>query len=259
MAEKCVSRSILKYVGEKKEEADDLIVREFPLTLFVNEVEMATVVCTPNDLQELGVGFLLSEGMIGSVKDIVDMEYQERAGLLNIKISSSMKNANSFLRRNIASCCGKGRAGLYFINDARQVKEVDAPGSFDLALLFRQMASLEERSELFKLTGGVHSAALGGKSLFFVYEDIGRHNAVDKVLGALILQELDTEDKCLILSGRVSSEIVIKAARANIPLILSRAAPTDLAIDLAEELNITLIGFVRETKLNIYSHPEKVK
>lgn len=259
MSEKFISRSILKYVDGKKEEEKDLIVREFPLTVFVNDMEMVTMICSPNNLKELGVGFLLSEGLISSLHDILDIGCQEREGLLNVKISSSMKNLNSFLRRNIASCCGKGRAGLYFINDARQVKAVDSPGSFELRLLLEQMASLEKESKVFKLTGGVHSAALAGESMILFYEDIGRHNAVDKVLGAMILQEVDTIDKCLILSGRVSSEIVIKAARANIPLILSRAAPTDLAIDLAEELDITLIGFVRENKLNIYSHPERVR
>lgn len=259
MSEKFITRSIFKYVDGKRVEANDVVVREFPLTIFVNEIEIATVVCSPNDLKELGVGFLLSEGLIRSLHDIIDIECQEKEGLLNFKISSSMSPTDSFLRRNIASCCGKGRAGLYFINDAKQVTAVDSSGSFQQEFLLKQMASLEKNSEVFKLTGGVHSAALADQSLILMYEDIGRHNAIDKVLGAMILQQLDSADKCLILSGRVSSEIVIKAARANIPLVLSRAAPTDLAIDLAEELNITLIGFVRENKLNIYSHYERVR
>ncbi|MEL7566381.1 MAG: formate dehydrogenase accessory sulfurtransferase FdhD [Dehalobacterium sp.] len=259
MPEKFISRPIIKFADGKNEQVTDLVVREFPLTLFVNEIEIATVVCTPNDLRELGVGFLLSEGLIFRSNDIIDMECQEREGLLNVRISSSIKSTDSFLRRNIASCCGKGRAGLYFINDARQVKAVDSSGIFQLEFLREQMAALERKSEIFKLTGGVHSAALAGKSLLLMYDDIGRHNAVDKVFGAMILQNINTDNKCLILSGRVSSEIVIKAARANIPLILSRAAPTDLAIDLAEELGISLIGFVRENKLNIYSHSERVR
>jgi FdhD protein len=91
-----------------------------------------------------------------------------------------------------------------------------------------------------------------------MYEDIGRHNAVDKVLGYAFLNEINTEDKCLLLSGRVASEILIKAARAHIPVVLSRTAPTGLTIDLAEELNITVVGFARGDRFSVYSHPERV-
>ena len=124
--------------------------------------------------------------------------------------------------------------------------------------LIELMKEMENKSEGFRLTGGLHNSALGGDNILFMSEDIGRHNAVDKVIGSLIISEQAVDDKILLLSGRVSSEIVIKAARAGIPLVLSRAAPTDLAIDLAQELNITLIGFVRDGRLNIYSHPQRI-
>ena len=91
-----------------------------------------------------------------------------------------------------------------------------------------------------------------------MYEDIGRHNAVDKVLGYAFLNNISTSDKCLLISGRVASEILIKAARANIPLLLSRSAPTGLTIELAEEMNIAMVGFARGQRFSIYSHPEKV-
>ena len=118
---------------------------------------------------------------------------------------------------------------------------------------------LEERSSTFRLTGGVHSAALADQNgIICMYEDIGRHNAVDKVLGYAFLNEINTEDKCLLLSGRVASEILIKAARAHIPVVLSRTAPTGLTIDLAEELNITVVGFARGDRFSVYSHPERV-
>jgi len=105
----------------------------------------------------------------------------------------------------------------------------------------------------------VHGAALANHSgLLFMFEDIGRHNAVDKVLGKAFLNEINTSDKCLLLSGRIASEILIKAARSNIAFILSRSAPTELTIELAEELEIAVVGFARGDHLNIYSHPEKV-
>jgi len=259
LAEKYSCRAIDKYSDGRKEKIKDFVVKEFPLTLFVNGREIVTMVCTPENLEELGVGFLLSEGFIRSCQNITEMECQEREGLLRISLDSEQLSTDSFLRRNIASCCGKGRAALYFINDARQVREVKTSGSYSAEQLLRHMSWLEQNSASFHLTGGVHSAALAKETVLFMYEDIGRHNAVDKVLGAMCLRQLETTDSCLVLSGRVSSEIVIKAARANIPLVLSKAAPTDLAIDLAEELNITLIGFARENRLNIYSHPERVK
>lgn len=258
MVEKYSVRPIYKYTNGKKEEAEDYIINESPLTIFLNGREIVTIVCLPTDLQELGVGFLLSEGFINSANDILAMDFQEREGLLHIKTDSEPPGVNGFLRRNIASCCGKGRAGLYFINDARQVRAVENIKSFEADLLLQHMELLENSSQSFQLTGGVHSAALADEIILFMHEDIGRHNAVDKVLGAACLQKIDTTDKCLVFSGRISSEIVIKAARTGIQLILSKAAPTDLAIDLAVELNITLIGFARKNRLNIYSCSERV-
>jgi FdhD protein len=224
----------------------------------VNGQELVTMVCSPQDLEELGVGFLLSEGIITQPDDILSIDLQEE-GLLHIRLKNEILPTLSFLQRHIASCCGKGRAGLYFINDAKQVKVVESTMKVKPSRCIEHMDRLEESSHTFHLTGGVHSAALTQGDLFlFSYEDIGRHNAVDKVLGAGIRQELCFDDKCLYLSGRISSEIVIKAARAGIPVIVSKAAPTDLAVDLAEDLNISIVGFVRDQKLNIYSCPERL-
>lgn len=257
--EKNVSkRSISKYHENNLTAVDDFIVREYPLTLFINNVEIVTLVCSPSNLKELVFGFLLSEGLILDSPDKIEIEFLEKEGFVNVKGDFPLMNTNNFMRRNIASCCGKGRAGLFFINDARQVKTVGSESKFLADNLLKLMNAMETRSELFRLTGGVHCSALGDQNLIFIYDDIGRHNAVDKVLGAVILNKITTEDKVLLLSGRISSEIVVKAARAEIPVILSCAAPTDLAVDLAEELNITIVGFARENRFNIYSHSLRV-
>jgi len=253
-----VKKLIIRYSGQKKNEMMDDIVIEFPLTLFVNGEEIVTLVCTPNNLRELGIGFLTSEGFISSFSEIASFELEEE-GLLNIQLNKELTNTDTFLRRKITSCCGKGRAGLYFINDARQVKTVQSEVKVKLSECLNNMTIMEKRSKLFRLTGGVHSSALSqGETVLFIYDDIGRHNAVDKVIGSAMIREIDTSDKCLILSGRISSEIVVKAARANIPVILSKAAPTNLAVDLADELNILLLGFARESRLNVYSCPERI-
>ncbi len=251
-------KKLHRYSQNKIEEVNDVIAREFPLTIFINKREIVTLVCSPKSLRELAVGFLVSEGLIKKFEDISSMEVQEREGLISINLASSPFTLDSFLRRNIASCCGKGRASLYFINDARQVEGVFSTHLFEGNKLSLFMEEMETKAEGFRLTGGIHCSALGGDKIIYMSEDIGRHNAVDKVIGYSLISELTLDDKILLLSGRISSEIVIKATRAGIPLIISRSAPTDLAIDLAEDLNITIIGFARDGRFNVYSHPERI-
>ena len=235
------------------------VVQETPLTIFLNQVELATMVCSPGAYQELGVGFLLTEGLVQTPSDIISMSLREEEGLLQIETSRPIPQTGTFLRRHIASCCGKSRAGLYFINDARQLKPIENDSRFSADHLLQIINGLEDRSGTFRLTGGVHSAALADQDgILCMFEDIGRHNAVDKVLGYAFLNEISTDDKCLLLSGRVASEILIKAARAIIPVVLSRSAPTGLTVDLADDLNITVVGFDRGERFNIYSHPERV-
>lgn len=253
------NREIILYNHGVIEHVEDAVVQETPLTLFLNHIELATMVCSPGGYRELGAGFLLSEGLIQKRSDLLEMSCREEEGLLWIETSSPVPQTNNFLRRHIASCCGKSRAGLYFINDARQLKPIESEARFEAGHLLKIINSLEDRSSTFHLTGGVHSAALADSAgLLCMYEDIGRHNAVDKVLGYAFLNEIATNDKCLLLSGRVASEILIKAAHASIPLVLSRSAPTGLTIDLAEEMNITVVGFARGQRFSIYSHPERV-
>lgn len=253
------NREIIVYNHGVIEHIEDAVVQESPLTLFLNHVELATMICSPNAYKELGVGFLLTEGLVQKPSDILEISCQEEEGLLWIETSSPVPQTSNFLRRHIASCCGKSRAGLYFINDARTLKPVESDVQFSAEHLLKIINSLEDKSSTFHLTGGVHSAALADNTgLLCMYEDIGRHNAVDKVLGYAFTNNISTNDKCLLLSGRIASEILIKAARANIPLVLSRSAPTGLTIELAEEMNITVVGFARGQRFSVYSHPEKV-
>lgn len=254
-----VERKALVYDRGATVNKEVVVVTEKPLTVFLNHNELATLICSPGGLQELTVGFLLSEGILRQRTDIADIRCREEDGLLWIETSEPVTQTDNFLRRHIASCCGKGRAGLYFINDARQLQPVESDWQIKVEHLLTFMSSLEERAESFRLTGGVHSAALADESGLIVhYEDIGRHNAIDKVLGYALLNEISTHNKCLLLSGRIASEILIKAARSHIPVLLSRSAPTELTLELADELNICVVGFARGERLTIYTHPEKV-
>jgi len=122
------------------------------------------------------------------------------------------------------------------------------------------MRDFNKRSELFLNTGGVHSVALGtDEGILLFHEDVGRHNAMDKTIGEASLKNIELFDKTVLTSGRVSSEMLIKAAKGQIPVIVSRSAPTDLAVELANNLGITIIGFARGQRMNIYSNPGRVK
>lgn len=254
-----VMKKILSYNDGNVETREVAVVTEKPLTVFLNHNELATLICSPGGFQELTVGFLLSEGIIQHKSDIEDIRCREEEGLLWIETTHPVQQTDNFLRRHIASCCGKGRAGLYFINDARQLQPVESQWRLPVKHIVTLMAQLEEKAASFRLTGGVHSAALADESGIIVhYEDIGRHNAVDKVLGYAFLNDIAPHNKCLLLSGRVASEILIKAARGGIPIVLSRAAPTELTLELAEELGLCVVGFARGKQLSIYTHPEKI-
>lgn len=254
-----VKRDITVYNQGKMQSDSALIVSEIPLTVFLNDTELATLICSPGGYKELAVGFLLSEGLVQSPSDIKEITCREEEGLLWMQTSFPVPQTENFLRRHIASCCGKGRAALYFVNDARQLQPVRSSSRFAAPHLLHLMSLLDEKSVTFRLTGGVHCAALAdSKDLLGMYEDIGRHNAVDKVIGHTFLSRIAPDDKCLLLSGRVSSEILIKAARSGVPLVVSRSAPTLLAVELADQLGIAVVGFARGQRLNVYSHAEKV-
>jgi len=254
-----VERKILSYDKGNLVNKAAAVVTEKPLTVFLNHNELATLICSPGGLRELTIGFLLSEGLIKERSQIEDIRVNEDDGFLWIETYEPIVQTDNFLRRHIASCCGKGRAGLYFINDARQLQPVVSEWRLPAKQIIALMDELEERANSFRLTGGVHSAALADESGIIVhYEDIGRHNAVDKVLGYAFLNDISADNKCLLLSGRVASEILIKAARGNIPVILSRAAPTELTLELAEELDLCVVGFARGERFSIYTHPEKI-
>lgn len=252
-------QEILKYNQGELEKEMACIVREAPLTIYLNDQELATLVCSPRDYEELAMGFLLSEGLIKGRSDIKEITLRQSEGLVWVQTSEAVPQTEDFLRRNLASCCGKGRSGLFYVNDARQLEPVVSSSGFSAPELLELMAKLDQNSATFRQTGGVHSAGLGqNHELLVSYEDIGRHNAVDKVLGYMLMQNLAPGDKCILLTGRVASEILIKVARIGTPLVVSRSAPTVLAVELARELGITLVGFTRGERMNIYCHAERI-
>ncbi|MEQ8200303.1 MAG: formate dehydrogenase accessory sulfurtransferase FdhD [Syntrophomonadaceae bacterium] len=261
MADLAISkpREITSYDNGTVKHIRDAVVEEYPLTLFLNGVELATMVCSPAGFDELAAGFLLSEGLVRKPGDLIGVNLREEDGSLVIETAEGSPPASQPRRHHINTGAGKSGTDFRFINAARQLHPIQSLARFTAPHLLEMIELLQQRSATFVLTGGVHSAAIADQDgMICMFEDIGRHNAVDKVLGYAFLNEISSQDKILLLSGRIASEILLKAARARIPLVLSRSAPTGLTIDLAEELNITVVGFARGKRLSIYTHPERV-
>lgn len=252
-------RQVLRISGDKKGYPEDGIIRESPLTIYVNNKEVLTVLCTPADLDFMAVGFLWAEGMVQSRDEILKIVTSKEKGMVWVEIKEFKPFIEEMMfKRLVTSGCAKG-ATFYNPLDASLATTVKSDLKVTPQEIFSLTLKLQKESKLFQMTGGVHGAALCDKEKFlFFSEDIGRHNAVDKVFGYCFLNDIDTRDKILVSSGRLSSEIVLKASKREVPIVVSQAAPTDLSVRLSEKLGITLIGFVRGKRMNVYTHEERV-
>ena len=236
------------------------IVREVPLTILVNGTELATLLCTPDKLEYLAVGFLLSEGLITRDTKIKGTTLNEKGWYIKMEIAN-----DDLLEKGITSkrVIGTGCAGgisFYRAVDMKDCLPLISNVLISKEKIFSMMKEFLGMSDLYKDTHGVHSAALCiAEKIEIFTEDIGRHNAIDKISGECFLKGISTEDKIVLTTGRVSSEILIKVARQKIPIIVARSVPTDMAVGLAERLNVTLIGSVRGSRMNIYTHDYRVK
>ncbi|UUZ89510.1 formate dehydrogenase accessory sulfurtransferase FdhD [Paenibacillus sp. P25] len=253
--------NIVRYDGERLSElpVEDRVAAEYPLTLRVGGEEFATIVCTPADLEELVTGFLASEGVIRRAEDLESLQIDESKGIAYVRLKDNLAPRQAdYARRFIGSCCGKSRQ-FYFKNDALTAKTVLSRMTVTPEDCLRLLEQLQEGSAVFRETGGVHNAALGSAGGSLVSRtDIGRHNALDKLFGWCLRRRVPLGDKLIAFSGRLSSEVVLKTAKIGVGLILSKSAPTDLGLELADDLGITVIGFVRGGTFNIYTHPERV-
>lgn len=247
---------ILKLQGQSNKLIQDQVVVEHPFTIFLNQEELVTILCSPDLLKELALGFLFSENYIEDLGEIEKMEIGQGSKTINIRIKDKNRDLRDKYRgrRTITSGCGKNTS-FYNIVDSKSSKKISKKMYIKPMVVVQLMKEFNNLSVLFKETGGVHSCALAStEKIIFYAEDIGRHNALDKVLGSGHLLDLDFTDKLVLSTGRISSEMLIKTGRRGIPIIISRSAPTSLAIDLAKELGITLIGFARGDKMNIYNN-----
>jgi FdhD protein len=253
---------IIKVKNGRSETVEDSVVNEISLSVDINKKELVSLLCSPQNLKELVIGYLYSNGIIYRVSDIRNIKIFQIAGerwsaqveqIINAKDKSKLKKIQH-------TGCGKG---------IQLIQENDFPAGvitsntrLKYSLITELMKRFQKKSEIFLKTGGVHSSAIvkNGRIISFM-EDIGRHNTIDKVIGHLLLKKTGEPvftDKAILTSGRISSEILQKILRCEIPILISRSAPTDIAIETCRRKNITLVGFARGNKLNIYSGSRRI-
>ena len=252
---------ITRWQEDRAEELEDEVVREVPLTIEVNGRELVTLLCSPVGLRELTFGFLLSEGILRRDEPRPEVEINEAGGYAQVTLARALgPEVGRALSRLVGSGCAAS-ASFYRAADAEQAKPVQSRIKVSRPVIWTLMKTFQARSELYRRTGGVHAAGLAtaaGEIVAFS-EDIGRHNALDRIIGEAYLRGRPLGDMILLSSGRISSELVVKAVKAELPVLVSRAAPTDLAVLLARKLGLTLVGFVRGRRLNVYAAAERVQ
>lgn len=237
------------------------VVQEIPFTIFLNRKEIVTLLCTGTHLEALAIGFLKSEGLIDKREDIQDITLDEESGLVSIKVDrSSGLQENLFMKRiTITSGCGKGTM-FYHAIDSLLTHKIESSLKITADQIFLLMSELTQQSTLYKNTRGVHNVALATTEEILLFRaDIGRHNAVDMIYGKCFLENIPLEDKILLTTGRITSEVLLKVAKMRIPFLISRHVATHHAFTLARDIGITVIGDVRGGKFIVYTHSERVK
>lgn len=233
------------------------VPEEMPVTININREEFVTLLCTPTNLKELAVGFIAAEKIITKLEQIKEILIDEEKGMIWIEIEGHKKNVQeSYGKRYLTSGCGRGTV-FYQLSDAVGLEAFSVNDKFSGANIIK-LAEIFSRKK--DEPGGIHKAALIEKDkVLFTSIDVGRHNAADKVIGNILLEEKNLENGFLFTSGRISSEILTKVYTIGVPVIASLSSPTSLAVDIALQLNITLIGYVKKKSLVIYTVPERIE
>jgi len=245
-----------RYEFKKWKSFDAETIVESPVSLTVNGEVWLTFMCTPLDLEAMSVGFLYNEGILQSMDEVEDVRICEHGDNVDVWLNRSVEQPRSW--RRTSGCTGG-------------VTAVDALARVDVSFdgerprippeaIGRLVESLFESQALYRETGGVHTSALSdGEKIVLVAEDIGRHNTLDKIAGLCLMNNVWPETRILITTGRISSEMLQKAARLQSPILISRTSPSSLSIEMAERYGITLIGYARRDRFNVYTHRSRIQ
>jgi len=249
---------VLKVDSAGSRSMKDPVTEEVPLTVYLNGKEFVTLSCSPADLKDLAIGFLYSSGLISSAGDISRTVIDESNWAAYVELKDKEPDLSLAFKRMYTSGCGRGTL-FYNALDLVNKKRIESDFKVSSRSILKMMASFQGMSVAFKETGGVHSTGLSdGREILIFREDIGRHNALDKAIGAALIMGLDMKGLMALGSGRISSEIVLKARRAGLPVLASRSAPTDQALKIAEASGLTVVGFARGSRMNVYTEKERI-
>ncbi len=245
-----------RYEFKKWKPFDAETIVESPVSLTVNGEVWLTFMCTPVNLEALALGFLYNEGVIESMGEVEDARVCEHGDNVDVWLNRSVEQPHSW--RRTSGCTGGvtavdllARDDVFFNGDQPRV----APEAIG-----HLVEKLFESQELYRETGGVHTSALSnGEQILFVAEDIGRHNTLDKIAGLCLMNDVWPATRILITTGRISSEMLQKAARLQAPILISRTSPSSLSIEMAERYGITLIGYARRDRFNVYSNQYRIQ
>ncbi|MEJ2711202.1 MAG: formate dehydrogenase accessory sulfurtransferase FdhD [Anaerolineales bacterium] len=242
-----------QYKGQWEEIQAEVIEEGF-VTIFVNGRELATLMCTPRDPLQLALGFLANEEFIHSYEEVEIDHVCQGGGCVDIWLSHPVWDKPR--RRIITSGCG---GGLTFADLAAHQPPVTNDITISPERIGELMVQLQSQDSLYARARGVHTSALSdGQQLILLAEDVGRHNTIDRLRGECLRRGIDPKGMLLLATGRISSEMINKAVKMGCPVVASRTSPTSMSVGLAREWNITLCGYVRRNRMNVYAHPQRL-
>jgi FdhD protein len=258
------SRRVLRMRAGMLAEVDDVLVDEVPIALVYNGISHAVMMATPADLEEFALGFSLSEGIIADPGQCygIDVEHGTGGIAINLEIASAAFMALKERRRSLAGRTGCGLCGVDSLDQVcRPLPLLPPAQGFTASGVRRALAALGDHQPLTQKTGAAHAAAWCGMdgTLHIVREDVGRHNALDKVIGAMARGRVRPADGFLLITSRVSFEMAQKAAVAGVAALVGMSAPTLAAVDLAEQAGITLLAFARGNDFVCYTHADRLR
>lgn len=261
MPEESAEFEISKQVDDERHLTRDQVAREEPLQITIDGTPLAVVMRTPGDDEDLVRGFLLTEGLVDQLADVSRIDLERQPNHAHVFLQDGVVLDHARLSRNLFSASSCGICGKASIEAIQQnAPPIEHGFSLSIDTVFTLPEVLRATQEVFSQTGGLHAAALitAEGDVLILREDVGRHNAIDKVIGWAVAQGMDLSQTLLQLSGRVSFEVMQKALVARIPIVSAISAPTSLAVEFARESGQTLIGFLRPPTFNIYAGEQRI-
>jgi FdhD protein len=243
----------LQYSGKNWSPVSADMIVEAPVSLTVNGEVWLTFMCTPVDLEALAVGFLFNEGVIKTMDEVASYRLCAAGDNVDLWLNHSADKPDKW--RRTSGCTG----GVTALEENAAIPPIVNGGVISPSQVGSLVNLLFESQQLYRQSGGVHTSGISdGHSILAVAEDIGRHNTLDKLAGQCLMHSITPTRKIILTTGRISSEMLQKSARMGASILISRTSPSYLSVELARRLGVTVIGYARRNKFNVYSHPERI-